>query len=136
MSMILLLTPFMTMIAARKRLPPPPTPVIQHVLHFENLHTEFANLMTQYNLEYIVLPKNPHHNEEDKEQQQQQQQQSTTMNDTTTTTIISNDDPPHQPKIRSSSLVLGVANLTESTRRLIEKVYARDFAAFGYELMQ
>jgi Sulfotransferase family len=95
-------------------LPPPPKPVIQHVLHFENLHDEFAALMAQYNLSHVVLS-NPHNNNNNNNKTQQQQ---------------SSDSSTRKP----ISLV-GVANLTDSTKRLIEKVYARDFAAFGYEMI-
>jgi hypothetical protein len=79
--------------------------VIDHVLHFENLHEDFHALMQAYNLTDIVLSPKP-------------KSTATDMHDTG----------------RVSQLrTLGVENLTETTIRLIDHIYARDFLAFGYQ---
>jgi hypothetical protein len=70
--------------------------VVDHVLHFENLHNEFPALMDQYNLSDVVLAKKS------------------------------------VGRRARYNKRLGVENLTLSNLRLIEKIYQRDFEAFGY----
>jgi hypothetical protein len=111
-------------------LPPPPEPAIDHVLRFENLHEEFAALMRLYNLSRVVLP-NPN-NDKDK-----QQEPFARNNDTATATATAIKSSYHDGKSAKPTRpnLVGVDHLTNFTKRLIEKVYARDFAAFGYEMI-
>jgi Sulfotransferase family len=121
------------------------TPVIQHVLHFENLHAEFAALMRQYQLPVVLPQPKSHSHDNDKKNSTIAAQTATykiNSNAAATTTaaavtralatsISKNTQQQQQPPIN----LVGVQNLTEANRRLIELIYARDFLAFGYKMM-
>jgi Sulfotransferase family len=81
--------------------------VVDHVLHFESLATEFPALMNDYYAKSSsrrpVLPE---------------------IKDSATIQAVLECTESHS---------LGIANLTLQNVRLIEFVYARDFAAFGYK---
>jgi Sulfotransferase family len=83
--------------------------IVDVILRFEKLDTEFPALMQRFNLTNVTLLPSP------------------SMTTTTTTTTRSSSKSR-----RARIQQMGIQNLTLENIRLIELVYARDFAVFGY----
>jgi hypothetical protein len=84
--------------------------VVDHVLHFEHLSVEFPKLMMAYNLSVHL----PNLTQGDRDNR-------------------NHGTPSRVPTSKLKKV--GRNNLTSDTLRLMELVYARDFKAFGYQII-